>query len=122
MQSLVATLAALAAAAAASPSHKQLSAASKSPEEYMNILGGTANLFDFSRGNVLPETQSTHVRASARALTGVAPPARRAPRASACLRTWSSRRRRAASVRTRTARGTRGRRAPTRTLPRRSRR
>ena len=32
-------------------------AASKSPEEYINVLGGTDNLFDFSRGNVLPETQ-----------------------------------------------------------------
>ena len=30
---------------------------SKSPEEYINILGGTRNLFDMSRGNVLPETQ-----------------------------------------------------------------
>ena len=27
------------------------------PEEYVYILGGTANLYDFSRGNVLPETQ-----------------------------------------------------------------
>jgi predicted alpha-1,2-mannosidase len=37
-----------AVAAAASP---------KSSEEYINILGGTSNLFDFSFGNVLPETQ-----------------------------------------------------------------
>ena len=33
------------------------SASAKSPEEYINVLGGTDNLFDFSRGNVLPESQ-----------------------------------------------------------------
>jgi len=27
------------------------------PEEYVNVLGGTKNRFDFSHGNVLPETQ-----------------------------------------------------------------
>ena len=31
--------------------------AKKGPEEYVNVLGGTDNLYDFSRGNVLPETQ-----------------------------------------------------------------